>query len=425
MTYFKMFKKNNILSWLIFIFITSVIYFLFIKQLIYPTIIPMVRGDQVNLFVDWTVILQANICQDKGFDVFVENPCDYWGRKHVYGEILLYFPGIRSVPKFYFVIIPILINLLFIFSIVKLFTYNNDIKYFSIFIFIINPPVILAIERANIDIIIFLITILIAKNKNLFLSHMLVIFASIVKIYPICLSIIFFFEKNIKKIIMNLGIVLLTIIVIMFFQWDSFTKLLNNQISSLSTGYGTYEFSFFGGLNFFNNLNISISNKNYNWIKYTYVTLVVLMPVIYIQYYFFKKFYAKFCLINIFYENNFESKLYILSSTIILLCYFLASNFIYREIFFLGLIPLLLKGEKYSNNKSFFSFYYYILSFKFILTTLLIYISRNKILPNLEGLFVILKHSIDFYIVSIVTLTYILYVKNFIKNKYEEISSKG
>jgi hypothetical protein len=86
---------------------------------------------------------------------------------------------------------------------------------------------------------------------------------------------------------------------------------------------------------------------------------------------------------------------------------------------------LLLKGEKYSNNKSFFSFYYYILSFKFILTTLLIYISRNKILPNLEGLFVILKHSIDFYIVSIVTLTYILYVKNFIKNKYEEISSKG
>jgi len=178
-------------------------------------------------------------------------------------------------------------------------------------------------------------------------------------------------------------------------------------------------------LNFFNNLNISISNKNYNWIKYTYVTLVVLMPVIYIQYYFFKKFYAKFCLINIFYENNFESKLYILSSTIILLCYFLASNFIYREIFFLGLIPLLLKGEKYSNNKSFFSFYYYILSFKFILTTLLIYISRNKILPNLEGLFVILKHSIDFYIVSIVTLTYILYVKNFIKNKYEEISSKG
>ena len=130
-------------------------------------------------------------------------------------------------------------------------------------------------------------------------------------------------------------------------------------------------------------------------------------------------------MINIFYENNFESKLYILSSTIILLCYFLASNFIYREIFFLGLIPLLLKGEKYSNNKSFFSFYYYILSFKFILTTLLIYISRNKILPNLEGLFVILKHSIDFYIVSIVTLTYILYVKNFIKNKYEEISSKG
>ena len=420
-----MYLNKNILTLLLFIFFSTLIYFLITKQIIYPTIIPMVRNGAINLFADWSVIVQANICQDKGFDVFLENPCDYWGRKHVYGEALLFLPGIKNIPKFYFLIFPILINLLFVFSIIKLFTLSNSIKYFSIFIFIINPPVMLAIERANIDIIIFLIVILIAKKKNLFLSHILVIFATIIKIYPICLSIIFFFEKNVKKIIINLGIILLSILVIIFFQWDSLTKLLNNEVSSLSTGFGVYEFTFFGGLNFVNSLNISISNKNYNWIKYIYVTFVVLVPVIYIQYYFFKKFYAKFSLINIFYENNFESKLYILSSTIILLCYFLASNFIYREIFFLGLIPLLLKDEKYSNNKSFFSFYYYILSFKFLLTTLLVYISRNKILPNFEVLFIALKHSIDFYIVSIVALTYLLYVKNFIKNKYEEISSKG
>jgi hypothetical protein len=48
-----------------------------------------------NIFTDWTVILQANLCYEKGFDVFLDNPCDYWQRKHVYGEILLYLPFIK------------------------------------------------------------------------------------------------------------------------------------------------------------------------------------------------------------------------------------------------------------------------------------------------------------------------------------------
>ena len=281
---------------------------------------------------------------------------------------------------------------------------NNNIKYFSIFIFIINPPVILAIERANIDIIIFLILVLIARSKNLLISHILVIFGTISKIYPICLSIVFFFEKNVKKIIINIGIVLLVILLIIFFQWDSFSKLLNNQVSTLSTGYGVYEFSFLGGLKFINSLNISIHNKNYNWIKYIYLIIAVLLPVIYIKYYSFKKLYTKFSLGDIFYENNFETKLYILSSTVILLCYFLVSNFIYREIFFLGLIPFILKQEK-SNNNNFLSLYYYVLSFKFLFSSLLTYVSRNSILPNYEVLIISLKHTIDIYIVSIVLIT--------------------
>ena len=97
-----MHSNKNILTLVLFIFFSTLIYFLFIKQIIYPTIIPMVRGGAANLFTDWTVILQANICQDKGYDVFLENPCDYWGRKHVYGEIFLYLPAIKSIPKFYF-----------------------------------------------------------------------------------------------------------------------------------------------------------------------------------------------------------------------------------------------------------------------------------------------------------------------------------
>ena len=418
-----MYAKKNIITFIIFIFFSVVIYLLFTKQLIYPTIIPMVRSDAANIFTDWTVILQANLCYEKGFDVFLDNPCDYWQRKHVYGEILLYLPFIKDLPKFYFLIFPIIINLIFILTIVRLFTYNENIKYFSIFLFIINPPVLLAIERANIDIIIFLLTVLMAKNKNLILNHITIILVTISKFYPICLSILFFFEKGIKKIIVNLIIVLLSIFVLLIFQWDNLIKIFDNQNQFTAHTYGVYEFSFLGGYEFIKNLSIFFENKDYFWIKYAYIFFIVLVPVMIVNFNFFKKLKKDYLIDELLIENNFENKLYILSSTLILLCYFLFSNFIYREIFFLGLIPFILKNEKKIISNNFFIFYFYILSFKFIFSSVLIYSSRNNIFQNFEPIIIVLKHTVDFYIISIVLLIFVIYLKNFYKNILKEINN--
>jgi hypothetical protein len=414
-----MLSKKNILTFLIFIFFTTVIYFLIVKQIIYPTILPMVAKNSINLFSDWTVILQANICQEKGFDVFVNNPCDYWGRKHVYGEILLNIPYIKSFPKFYFLILPILLNLFFVFTIVKLLTYKNNIKYFSIFVFILSPPVLLAIERANIDIVMFLITVLIAINKNLFVKHILIIFATICKIYPIFLSIIFFFEKNIKKIMINLVVISLLILLIVFFQWDSYSKLFKLKPNLFADGYGMFNFSFIGALKYINSLSIYIDNKNYYLLKFIYLFLIGFIPVVLVNFYYFKKLYNDSLTNTIFLENNFENKLYILSSTIILLCYFLSSSFIYREIFFLGLIPLILIQKKNFNDNNFFTFYFYLLNFKFLFSSILTYVNQNKFFPNFEPLFIISKYTLDFYIVSIIGLTFLFYTKNLIRNVYQ------
>ena len=408
-----MYSKKNILIFLIFVFFSSIIYLSITKQIIYPTIIPMVRNDAANLFADWTVILQANLCIDKGYDVFLDNPCDYWNRAHVYGEVLLYLPFIKTMPKFYFLVFPIIINLLFVYTIVRLFTYQSNIRYFSLFILILNTPVLLAIERANIDIIIFLMTVLIAKNKNIFLKHITIIFAVMLKFYPLSLSILFFFEENKKKIIINLVIILSLILTIIFFQWNNLLKILSNNMQSIGYGYGVFEFSFIGGFKFLKELNVYIGNNDYHFLKYIYLFLVVLMPVVLINFHYFKKL-NKYILINeTFIENNFENKLYILSSVIILSCYFLLSNFVYREIFFLGLIPLILKEEKNEYNKSFFIFYFYLLNFKFLFSSILTYMSRNNLLPNFEPLIIILKHSLDFYLISIVFMTILFYIRNF------------
>ncbi|MBD1157312.1 hypothetical protein IDH10_04025 [Pelagibacterales bacterium SAG-MED20] len=416
--------KKNILIFLTFVFFSFIIYLLITKQIIYPTIIPMVRNDAANLFADWTVILQANLCIDKGYDVFLDNPCDYWNRKHVYGEILLYLPFIKAVPKFYFLVFPIMINLLFVYTIVRLFTYQVNIKYFSLFILILNTPVLLAIERANIDIIIFVIMVFIAKNKNIIFKHMAIVFAVMLKFYPLSLSILFFFEKNTKKIITNLLIILLLILAMIFFQWGNLLKIFSNEMQFTGYGYGVYEFSFIGGFKFIKELTIYIGNKDYYLVKYIYLFLVVFVPVGLINLYYFKKLNQHTSINKMLIENNFENKLYILSSALILSCYFLLSNFIYREIFFLGLIPFILREEKNENDNNFFSFYFYLLTFKFLFSSILTYISRNNLLPNFEPLIVALKHSLDFYLISIVLLTFLFFMKNFLRSlpyKYRAI----
>ena len=76
--------KKILLSLTFGLIFSLIIAFLTYKQFIYPTIIPMVIKGGASLFSDWTVILNANLCLEKGFDVFLENPCDQWKRKHVY-----------------------------------------------------------------------------------------------------------------------------------------------------------------------------------------------------------------------------------------------------------------------------------------------------------------------------------------------------
>ena len=106
--------KKILLSLTFGLIFSLIIAFLTYKQFIYPTIIPMVIKGGASLFSDWTVILNANLCLEKGFDVFLENPCDQWKRKHVYGEIILNIPFIRSFPKFFFLYLPILFRFIFL-----------------------------------------------------------------------------------------------------------------------------------------------------------------------------------------------------------------------------------------------------------------------------------------------------------------------
>ena len=395
--------KNKLLNLTLFVFFSAIIYLLISKKIIYPTIAPMLNNGFLNIFVDWSVVLSANLCQDR-VDVYITNPCDYWDRAHVYGEILLNIPYIKNFLNFYFLVFPIIINFLFLYIVISFFKFKNYIEYLTILPFIFSIPVLLVIERANIDNIIFLLIFLIALNKNLFTNYLFIILATLIKFYPIVSAIIFLFKKNLKKIFFNLFFLILIIMSILFFEIDSLKKIFENSKQFASTPH--LSFSLMGFINHLNNLQIVIKGDDFNWIKLIFIFVVLIIPLMLTIFFTTKIIFSDEKIKNLFFNNDFDNRIYILSSIVLLTCYFAFSNFIYREIFFLGLIPWILNAKKLNNTSIFFNFYYYSLCGKFFLSTILIYLYRNH-LTLFKPVATITKHCLDFYLIFIVLMIFV------------------
>ena len=372
----------------------------------------MVKNGIINLFADWSVILNANICQEKGYDVYIDNPCDQWSRKHVYGDILLYIPFVKNFSNFYFIYLPIIFNLIFLYIIIDFFKFEKKISYFCLFFIVLSAPVILAIERANIDIAIFLLLILISKNKNILINYLILILTTLSKFYPICMVIIFLFKKKIKIILINIILFLLIVFFILFFQSESLIKIFDNR--NQFSGYGIYNFSFKGVLNLLVNFKIIVNNKSYDLVKYFCLILLLIMPILLTIRFNFKNIFKNNSISKILNNDCFENRIYVLSSAVILFCYLSFSNFFYREIFFLGLIPWLLKNRYLIDNK-FINLYFYILVSKFFFSTVFIFLVMNNVFQNFNILIIFAKYCLDFYLIAIVMIVFLIAVKNLFK----------
>ncbi len=377
----------------------------------------MVISGGASLFADWTVILNANNCLEKGYDVYLNNPCDHWNRKHVYGEILLKIPFIKTFPKFYYLYFPILTSLIFLYVLIySIFDLKNKKEWILLSFFILSVPVLLVIERNNIDLLIFIFMFFISKYNHLFLNHLLIILSSISKIYPIVFLTIFFFENNFKKIIKNLLYLLGIFLIISLFQIESLLKIFDNQEQFTGYGYGLYEFSILGLFKFLKILDVNFNGNNYNWLKYVYVVIFVILPIFFINHFYSSRINTIFQDFNFKEKYIFENNFYFLSSTVILFNYIVFSNFVYREIFFLGLLPAILLHKNQSNKV--INFYFYLLTFKFFITTFLIYFYQNNILEEFKPFMVILKHTLDLYLMFFIFKIHLNLSKKFISQNF-------
>ena len=153
---------------------------------------------------------------------------------------------------------------------------------------------------------------------------------------------------------------------------------------------------------YFNNFKIKINNFDYTFVKYLFVFIILIIPIFFLIKNSKKNIFADNSIKNLILLNTYENRLYILSSIVILVCYFTVKNFLYREIFFLGLVPWIIKEKNNPDSNKFINFYYYALCLKFLFTTIATFLHRNDVVPLMKPFLTIGKHCFDFYLVLII-----------------------
>ena len=301
-------------------------------------------------FVDWEFVKGFAKCAIENKNRFFDNSCDILSRDPVYPPSWLYTPQIIYFIKNEFIFfISILFLLVSIFKFVKI---DNLNKFLLLFLIIISPYFLYAYQRLNVDLIILPVVFFISFNlekKGLLkktLKYFGIVFISILKIYPGILYLFFLREKKFYQLFFYI----LTAVLILLFLFKHHSEILvmlgNKEMAGLP-GYGS-----FSGNNFFYFLSnlFGMNVSPFSTIFLFFNLIIVVTTLIFIR-------ENKISKLNL--DTN-KINFFISGFLILIFCFVVGYNIIYRLIFILLLIPLLIDNEfvKLKKNK--------ILSFMFI-----------------------------------------------------------
>jgi hypothetical protein len=143
-----------------------------------------------SLFFDTRNITAALECRRLGYDPLVENPCDPWGRPMFYPRVwlLLRWLGFDQSDT---MALGVLIVVLFLISLCLLTRRISAGEGVVVAIAICSPAVMLALERANMDVVLFSVLVLAVllwrrgTEVSRILSPFVVLLAATGKLYPV------------------------------------------------------------------------------------------------------------------------------------------------------------------------------------------------------------------------------------------------
>ncbi|HEX3601355.1 MAG TPA: hypothetical protein VHU84_14480 [Lacipirellulaceae bacterium] len=151
-------------------------------------------------FLDIEAVLAAVQCRRYGIDVYQWNPCDVLGRTHVYSPLWL-----RITPEFLdsdaTTAVGLCLGLLFIVSLAEICRPTTRGEVAILGLAALSPVTVYALERANCDLIVFMLVLgggaLARASRPWRLgAYALYLFSGMLKYYPLLLLVLIFRERQ-------------------------------------------------------------------------------------------------------------------------------------------------------------------------------------------------------------------------------------
>lgn len=355
------------------------------------------------IFPDLHVLLSAIDAHYQGINVFKENPLCYFKIPHVYSNawFIFHYIGFSDEHRFFIGIVT-----LFIFSCAVAWLSKKKIFLFALFL--CSPAVLLAVERCNNDVILFLMLLLTAKltfcknNKLLIIAHLILIFSTALKYYPVAFSIIFLLRNDDLKIkLSNLTLHVVFFFVWIFFSWE------NLQLQKHIIPDPGYAWSF--GVSQMFTLSAHLTGS-----KVISFVFLLLFSILFIYYAF-----ILFNKIDSFCGKNksdpcFAKVLFVGGTMVLVFCYLVRTSFDHRMIFLAFCFPfftkLLSQRSNFLSKQYLFPLLLLLLltlsawqeCFREWITICLRYLSHESILPH--ALFIVRTLEMGINHISFLTL---------------------
>jgi hypothetical protein len=299
---------------------------------------------------------------------------------------------------------------------IKIINPKKRIEKLIIYLALLNPSTILLVERLNFDIFIYLISILIVLNRIYFFNWLITLYITLIKVYPIMLFLIIFIENN-KRNLINIFFIILFISLLSIIYLFYFKEYYIFFIKNLSAAKAGYHYLF--SLNSIPKIFKYVFNLNYQILLIVFYSFFI---------YSVCKIYKNLGNLKIYLENNIystDSKLFIIGSFTCIVCFFIFSNYFYREVFLILTIPYIINLRNNSKNKI-INFLIYLVIIRYFYSFLYSYINIHDGINHIDGirifsnqflLVIFIKALFDFVIMSIISGILYLKIKLLIKNK--------
>jgi hypothetical protein len=318
-----------------------------------------------DLFADLQVVTSGNECYRLGYNVYIKNPCNPFFHLGAfnYPKVWLSFSqlGLNQSHTFTIGIIIIILFLATFFLFIGRLNYAEGVIYSAI---LCSSSVMLAIERANNDLVVFIILslaiILLINRAGIihYISYFLFLFASILKIYPIFAFTLLLREP--PKKLLRLGCILITSFTLyLVSEFNNIKLVFQNtpQVTFWSYGSKIIFITLIKDLkNFLKSIGI---DKNYLYslipdiniskplaLKLLVATVFCILMIIGLlflrKFLFWNRFELQFEYFNNHLDRQFIDSFRV-GASIYLGTFLFSNNWAYRLIFLIFVIPQLLK----------------------------------------------------------------------------------